>query len=138
MQIPFLAVKLLGISFAITLYFLLGFGTAKGLDYITGKLNLQQENDKYTWQIMLELVLRICFLGILIYAARNVVERIPFPLDGVSGFKYGRLKELQSEFIFAIPLLEFHSNFASKLDNLSKRMFPIVSDNNVAFRVDRR
>ena len=124
MQIPFLAVKLLGISFAITLYFLLGFGTAKGLDYITGKLNLQQENEKYSWQIMLELVLRICFLGILIYAARNVVERVPFPLDGVSGFKYARLKELQSEFIFAIPLLEFHSNFSSKLDNLSKRMFP--------------
>ena len=124
MQIPFLAVKLLGISFAITLYFLLGFGTAKFLEYFTGKLDFKQENDKYTWQIMVELIIRICCLGVLIYVARNVVERVPFPLDGMSGFKYGRLKELQSEFIFAIPMLQFHSNFSSKLDNLSKRLFP--------------
>ena len=121
-MIPFVLVKLLGISFVVTLYFSLGFLTANALDYFSGKFDIQLENVKNTWIIVAEVVLRICLLGILIYAARNLVERIPFPLDGVSGFKYGRLKELQSEFIFAIPLIEFHSHFYSKLDNLSKRL----------------
>jgi len=121
-MIPFIIVKLLGISFVVSLYFSLGFLTANVLDYFSGEFDVQLENVKSTWIIVAEVVLRVCLLGILIYAARNLVERIPFPLDGISGFKYGRLKELQSEFIFAIPLIEFHSHFFSKLDNLSKRL----------------
>jgi len=70
----------------------------------------------------LEILVRLCILGILIYLARNVVERVPFPLDGAFGFEYKRLKELDNEFIFTIPIFIYHTNFSEKIIDLYKRL----------------
>jgi hypothetical protein len=121
-KLSFLLVKLLGISFVTTLYFSLGFLAAKGLDFFLKDFDEKAESKKPTWQVFLEIIVRLCGLGILIYIARNLVERIPFPLNGVAGFEYLRLKELHSEFIFTIPLFIFHENFISKLKSLYNRL----------------
>ena len=118
----FLPVKLLGISFVTVIYFILGFTIAKILDFVLKEFDVNNENTKQLWQIFLEILLRLCILGILIYAARNFVSAIPFPLQGVAGFDYFRLKELNTEFIFTIPLFVFHSNFNKKLNNLYTRI----------------
>ena len=121
-NLSFLAVKLLAISFVTTLYFSFGFLAAKALDFFLKDFDEKAESKKPTWQVFLEVVVRLCGLGILIYIARNLVERVPFPLNGVSGFDYLRLKELHSEFIFTIPLFVFHKNFVSKLQSLYDRL----------------
>jgi hypothetical protein len=122
-NLSFLAVKLLAISFVTTLYFSLGFLAAKALDlFFSGYDKNKDDKNQPIWQVFLEIVVRLCGLGILIYIARNLVERVPFPLNGVSGFDYLRLKELHSEFIFTIPLFIFHENFVSKLQGLYDRL----------------
>lgn len=121
-KLSFLLVKLLGISFVTTLYFSLGFLAAKVLDFFLKDFDEKTESKKPTWQVFLEIIVRLCGLGILIYIARNLVERVPFPLNGVAGFDYLRLKELHSEFIFTIPLFIFHENFVSKLKSLYNRL----------------
>jgi len=121
-HLDFIGVKLLGISYVTIIYFLLGFSTAKGLDYVTAKFNKETENKKAIWQILLEIALRLCVLGILIYIARNLIRLIPFPLNGVAGFDYFRLKELDNEFIFTIPIFIFHTNFNAKMENLYSRI----------------
>ena len=82
----------------------------------------KEENNKPVWQIVLEILLRLCILGILIYIARNIVGRIPFPFDGAAGFNYMRLKELDNEFIFTIPIFIYHTNFNDKMMNLYDRL----------------
>jgi len=121
-KFSFLLVKLLGISFVTTLYFSLGFLAAKGLDLFFNHFDKNAESKKPLWQVFLEIIVRLCGLGILIYIARNLIERIPFPLNGVAGFDYLRLKELHSEFIFTIPLFIFHENFISKLKSMYDRL----------------
>ena len=121
-NLDFIGVKLLGISYVTIIYFLLGFSIAKGLDYVTAKFNKETENKKAIWQILLEILLRLCVLGILIYIARNLIRLIPFPLNGVAGFDYFRLKELDNEFIFTIPIFIFHTNFNLKMENLYSRI----------------
>jgi hypothetical protein len=100
----------------------LGFLAAKGLDLFLTDFDKNAESKKPLWQVFLEIIVRLCGLGILIYIARNLIERIPFPLNGVAGFDYLRLKELHSEFIFAIPLFIFNENFVSKLELMYDRL----------------
>lgn len=118
----FIAIKLLGISYVTIIYFLMGFLVAKGLDRILADYDKINENKKPIWQVILEILVRLCLLGVLIYMARNIVERIPFPLDGVLGFDYKRLKELDNEFIFTIPVFVYHTNFSEKIMDLYKRL----------------
>jgi hypothetical protein len=117
-----IATKLLGISYVTIIYFLLGFAVAKVLDYILTDYDKVKENKKPVWRVILEILVRLCILGILIYLARNVVERVPFPLDGAFGFEYKRLKELDNEFIFTIPIFIYHTNFSEKIMDLYKRL----------------
>ena len=122
-KLSFLAVKLLGISFVTVIYFLLGFLSAKSLDLFFNHYDKNKDDkNQPIWQVFLEIIVRLCFLGILIYIARNLVECIPFPLNGVAGFDYFKLKELNSEFIFTIPLFIFHENFISKLKLIYNRL----------------
>jgi hypothetical protein len=118
----FIAIKLLGISYVTIIYFLMGFLVAKGLDRVLADYDKINENKKPIWQVILEILVRLCLLGVLIYMARNIVERIPFPLDGVLGFNYKRLKELDNEFIFTIPVFIYHTNFSEKIMDLYKRL----------------
>ena len=122
MKLSFFGIKLLGISFVTIIYFLLGFFSAKTLDFIFRSENKDDENKKPVWQVCAEILLRLSIFGILIYISRNIVERIPFPLDGVAGFHYLQLKELRSEIIFTIPLLVFHNKFNTKLETLYNRL----------------
>jgi len=117
-----IATKLLGISYVTIIYFLLGFAVAKALDYILSDYDKVKENKKPVWRVILEILVRLCILGILIYLARNIVERVPFPLDGAFGFEYKRLKELDNEFIFTIPIFIYHTNFSEKIMDLYKRL----------------
>jgi hypothetical protein len=122
-KLSFLLVKLLAISFVTVLYFSLGFLAAKVLDFfLKDSDNPADDKKQPIWQVFLEIIVRLCGLGILIYIARNLVERVPFPLNGVAGFDYLRLKELHSEFIFTIPLFIFHESFISKLQNMYNRL----------------
>jgi len=118
----FLPVKLLGISYVTIIYFVLGFSLAKVLDYIVKDFDPVEENKKPVWQIFIEIFFRLSVLGIFIYASRNLVGLIPFPLQGLAGFDYFRLKELDNEFIFTIPIFIFHTSFNDKLKNLYSRL----------------
>jgi hypothetical protein len=40
----------------------------------------------------------------------------------LAGFDYFRLKELDNEFIFTIPIFIFHTSFNDKLKNLYSRL----------------
>jgi hypothetical protein len=121
-KISFLAIKLLAISFVTILYFSLGFLAAKGMDIFFKQFDQTTESKKPTWQIFLEIAIRLCLIGILIYLSRIIVKNIPFPLNGIYGFNYFKLKELHSEFIFTIPLFVFHDNFTAKIKSMYNRL----------------
>ena len=70
---------------------------------------------KSAWQIICEMILAIWFYGVLIYVVRNLVELIPFPLNGYQGFDHKRVKELGSATVFTFTFLIFCEYFKNKV-----------------------
>jgi len=71
---------------------------------------------------MAELVLQIWCFGMLTYLARNIVEIIPSPFNGICGFQHNRVKELSSAATFSIILIWNSHNFIAKMGYLYKRV----------------
>ncbi len=65
------------------------------------------------------------FFGILAtlsYVGRNLTQMISFPLDGVNGFDYMRLKEVSSVTILTVFIFTYSSILASKSSALKSKL----------------
>ena len=56
-------------------------------------------------QMFLMVFVQVACVAILAYYVRNIVQKIPYPLDGVAGFQHSKLKELNGGVLIAFALL---------------------------------
>lgn len=117
-------IKLVDIGYVSVLYFVMGYACAVAFDRALGKFDAQRAARKHVLTLAAELALHVYCIGILTYLVRNVVELVPFPLDGVQGFVHVRLKELTSAPVFGLILVIFQDHLKEKLAYFHKRMFP--------------
>jgi hypothetical protein len=73
--------------------------------------------------LYIEVALHFSFLSIISYAVRNLVELVPFPLDGMFGFKHIEVKELTSGALFATLLFFLQTHLQEKLYYIVDRTF---------------
>lgn len=99
------SIKIVDIGFLTIIYISLAIVCAKLTDITFGKFDEEKEKKKTVIQISLELLLTLWLYGVLIYIIRNVVELIPFPLNGVGGFDHQRVKELHNPMVFTLVFL---------------------------------
>jgi hypothetical protein len=111
----FLAVKLLDIGYVTFLYFMFGLAFAKGFDLLYGDFDKQKYKNQPKWKLFLEIILHVFAIGVTAYILRNLIELIPFPLDGVGGFQHSRLKELEGGHILTVVLILFQKNLEEKV-----------------------
>jgi hypothetical protein len=121
----FLAVKILDIGYVTILFFLVGILFAKGFDVLYGKFDKHKYEKKSNWKIFTEIVLHIFAIGVVAYILRNIVQLIPFPLDGVAGFKHSLLKELEGGHILTVVLVLFQKNLEEKVKYFGESVFNI-------------
>ncbi len=119
---------MLGISYVTTIYFLLGLAIAKGFDALFGEFNPENYNKKDADKVSLfwvgaDLVLHIILLAIVFYVMRNIVERIPFPLEGVGGYQHRRLKEIGGGPVMEFVSILFQRNLKEKGRYFADRVF---------------
>ena len=62
-------------------------------------------------------------IGIVIYIARNIIELIPFPLNGYNGFDHFKVKELGQAFVFIQILLTSIVYIKGRLTTLYTRTY---------------
>jgi hypothetical protein len=115
-------IKILDIGYITVIYFILGLITSRILDKYFGKFNKDEDNKKNIINVGTEIVVIMWVLAILIYLARNLVESIPSPFDGVLGFQHNLVKELGSASVFAMILFSYFYFFKAKLDYFNKRI----------------
>lgn len=121
----FLTVKLLDIGLVSTYYFVIGIIFAKLFDAIYEKF-APEDYDKINIGLLFgDIILHLFILGVVIYVLRNIIERIPSPLDGIGGFQHSRLKELDSSFVISIVLILFQKNLTKKINAFTKRVINI-------------
>jgi hypothetical protein len=96
-QVKFYTVKTIAIVFVTVLYFIFGYLIAKSVntfcDYIFGV--------EYEKLSQVELGIQIIFQIAISYFISRLVKKfmlnkLPYPLEGVAGFKHSQLKELVS------------------------------------------
>lgn len=115
-------IKLIDICYLTTIYFLIGISIAKIMDKVIGEFDKKKEKNKHIIRIIMETILFLSIIGILIYILRNIVERIPFPLDGLYGFNHMKVKEIHGGIILVFSLLYFQKYLRDKLNYLFSRI----------------
>ena len=123
--LQFLSIKVLDIGLVSVYFFVIGIAFAKLFDYIYGDFHKEQYKKHTKLRLFLEIVSHLFLLGVVAYFLRNIVERIPFPLDGVAGFEHSRLKELEGGHVIAIVMILFQKNLQNKIAYFVETMFGI-------------
>jgi hypothetical protein len=121
----FLAVKLFDIGYVTFLYFVVGLIFAKGFDLLYGDFDKDKYKNEPNWKLALEIVLHVFAIGVVAYVLRNVVGLVPFPLDGVAGFRHSLLKELEGGHILTLVIILFQKNLEEKVRYFAEHVFGI-------------
>jgi hypothetical protein len=121
----FLAVKLTDIGLVTAYYFVIGIVFAKVFDHFYGSFRKEKYDEKNPILIFFEIIIHLFLIGVVAYTLRNVVQMIPFPLEGVAGFQHERLKELEGGHVLAIVLVLFQKNLLAKISYFAQRVLGI-------------
>jgi hypothetical protein len=62
-----------------------------------------------------ELLGMLWFYSVIIYICRNLIEKIPSPLNGLYGFEHKRVKELTNAAIFVFIFMVLQTSYRSKI-----------------------
>jgi hypothetical protein len=116
------SIKILDIGYVTAIYFILGLILAKICDKKLGKFDKKKASKKSIFQHMIELILYLWFIGVVIYIIRNLVPLIPFPLEGIYGFKHLKVKELTSATIFSISFMYFQVYYQNKIKYIFSKL----------------
>lgn len=119
-------VKVFDIGYVTAIYFLLAFVISLSIDRVLGRFDTDKADKTSTPVLMLGAVANLWCVGVLAYLARNVVELIPSPLDGVHGFRHAWLGELRGASVFTVTTLVFQKNLSARLTYIYKRVNPGV------------
>jgi hypothetical protein len=132
----FLGVKLLDIGLTTIYFFVVGIMAAKGFDNVFGEINHEDYRQKHIGLLFLDIIVHLFVLGVVAYALRNIVQMIPYPLNGVAGYDHFRLKELEGGEVMALVLILFQKNLHAKVLYFVNRVFGIdVKDIEARFKI---
>jgi hypothetical protein len=110
------SIKIFDIGYITILYIFISLISATFIDKVMGEFDEKKEKQKSALKLTLEFILTIWLYGILIYVVRNLIELVPFPLEGFHGFSHKQVKELDSAMVFTFTFVLFNRYLKSKLD----------------------
>ena len=116
------SIKIIDIGFIASLHFVSAFVVSEIIDRQFGKFNPKKADKKSIKRLFLEVISHVAALGIIVYFLRNLIELVPFPLDGIHGFSHKKLKELSGGVALTFSLFYFQYHLKSKMDYLAKRI----------------
>lgn len=116
----FLLIKIIDLVFIVTIYFIVAFLASLMIRKIMTSIFPDNETNKFL--LALEIVLSIVLIVVVSYFLRNMIQVIPFPLDGIYGFDHHRVKELQGGMLTTLLFL-----FNGKMFIDAKRLFEEVT-----------
>lgn len=117
------SIKVLDIGYIAAIYFTLAFFLSTWVDMKLGAFDPKEQEHKPTYQLVFECIFHIYLVGVLVYIVRNLVEKIPFPLDGVQGFIHLKVKELTNATVFVFIFLLYQKNLRDRLDYIRTRLY---------------
>lgn len=84
-----------------------------------------EEDEMSTGKHFWETIIILSVLGVLTYIGRNVLQKIPFPLDGVLGFDYMRVPEVVTGGLLGWTIFIFSGVLDRKIKIINERLSDI-------------
>lgn len=91
-------VRLAGVAWVGILSFLFALFVSRVLDHLTP----EYDETKPKYRTLLEVCFQFGLIAVIVYLSRNLIKKVPFPLEGVAGYIHSDLGELRS-----LPLMVF-------------------------------
>jgi hypothetical protein len=119
------SIKLLDIGYAGAVYILTAILLVSIINKIEGEYNEIEEQKQSTGKIIFEIVLRMWLIGVLAYIVRNVFQMIPFPFEGIYGYKHMKVGEVRSSEIFVAFMVVFDRQLHSRIEIVKNRFWSL-------------
>ncbi len=128
----FIGVKWVGMMYVSVIQVVIGIVMSKMINKMVPPIKKKVEtvNDvkkEVSDESMNELVfysfINLSLLVFANYLMRNIIERIPFPLEGVFGYKHDKLKERYGMIISGFILMYYQDAFRERITLIFKNVF---------------
>ena len=116
------SIKLLDMGYAGAVNILSAIFLVSIINKIEGEYNQLEEEKKSTGKLLLNVILKMWLIVVLAYIVRNLFHMIPFPLEGVYGYKHMKVGEVTSSSIFIAFMVVFDKPLQEKISILKKRI----------------
>jgi hypothetical protein len=116
------SIKLLDMGYAGAVNILSAIFLVSIINKIEGEYNPLEEEKKSTAKLLLHVILKMWLIVVLAYIVRNVFQMIPFPFEGVCGYKHMKVGEVTSSSIFIAFMVVFDKPLQEKISILKKRI----------------
>ena len=110
------SIKLLDITYISGIYGVVAIVISILLNSAFGEFDQEHANSKSLFRLFLEIWIQLSVISIVAYIIRNIIELIPFPLDGVSGFSHKKVKELSGGIIYSFLFFFYQTGLRNKID----------------------
>ena len=121
-EVLFRLIKCLDISLIGVYYLILAIIVALVLNEIIKVEEAEDGLKKPLPNLFLKIAFQTSMIMLSVYAMRQIVKRIPFPLDGVCGFEHKRVKEINGAVIMAFVVITLQTNYGRDLTELATRL----------------
>ena len=123
----FFIAKTTDIALSSTYYFFLALGASVGLNFLSQfyeNYTLKDTTEeKSLLRLMFEIIANIFFIVFTFWIIRNIVERVPFPLEGYGGYAHAKLSLPTTLLLTSVTMLFFQTALMDKIRELNTRLF---------------
>jgi len=123
-DLSFRVVKVFDIGYITILTFAFGILVSRFFDFVFSKYEeaVNKNGKPNIIQLLLELSVMMWLVGVSTYLARNVIEIIPSPFEGVAGLVHKNVKELGGAGVFTFIVLSFTNTIGNKIGELNTHL----------------
>jgi hypothetical protein len=113
-DIRFRIIKIVDIGYIAVIYVIVSMLFARAFEGVF-VFDPTIESSKTMHVRTFELLGMLWFYSVIIYICRNLIEKIPSPLNGLYGFEHKRVKELTNAAIFVFIFMVLQTSYRSKI-----------------------
>lgn len=115
--------KMLDIALCSTYYFFLVLVSSFILNQLFGAFDRQLYDNMTTAEVVLRTLVHGIAIALTAYLLRNIVNTIPFPLEGTAGYIHTFTKEVNGGVVLVVLAVAFQNSFLQKCRYVYSRFF---------------
>lgn len=114
-------IKIVDIAYIFSFYALAGFFCSLFINKIFPMYTKEKYSKYSKGKLIVEICLQFATIGVMVYLIKNLFQLVPFPFDGIYGYKHSIVKEIESALPLIYTILYFQDHLKDKLFTLASK-----------------